>query len=87
MPNPEHLAIIQQGVGAWNKWRNNNLDIRPDLTSADLTGAKLSAATRTRADQMYLLFQEEVVGVADRGRPPGSGGPHGRTSPGSTSQG
>ena len=27
MANPEHLALLKQAVGVWNKWRYENLDI------------------------------------------------------------
>lgn len=44
MANPEHVAILHQGVPAWNEWRNTNTDIEPDLSEADLTGFNLSGA-------------------------------------------
>jgi uncharacterized protein YjbI with pentapeptide repeats len=44
MANPEHLQILKQGVEAWNAWREQNRDIKPDLTEADLTGADLTGA-------------------------------------------
>jgi hypothetical protein len=37
MANEEHLAILKKGVGAWNRWRDRNLEIRPDLSGADLS--------------------------------------------------
>lgn len=43
MGNPEHIAIIQNStVEEWNKWRLENLKIRPDLTRADLSNRDLS---------------------------------------------
>jgi hypothetical protein len=36
MAKPEHLAILRQGVIAWNKWREENPGIRPDLGGAGL---------------------------------------------------
>jgi len=36
MANPEHLAILKQGVEQWNKWRRANSGIQPDLSGADL---------------------------------------------------
>ncbi len=44
--NPEHLHILKSGVGQWNRWRENNPTIRPDLSGAyfkesDLSGADL----------------------------------------------
>ena len=35
-PNPEHLAILRQGVDAWNAWRVENLLRRPNLKGAYL---------------------------------------------------
>lgn len=32
MANPEHLKILKQGVEAWNKWREENPEVRPDLS-------------------------------------------------------
>ena len=42
MANEEHVALLKQGVEVWNKWREENPDIRPDLSEADLTGANLA---------------------------------------------
>jgi len=36
MANPDHLAILKQGVVAWNAWREANPDVRPDLVGAKL---------------------------------------------------
>jgi TIR domain-containing protein/pentapeptide repeat protein len=44
MANPEHLQILKQGVEAWNVWRHQNWDIRPDLHGADLRNASLDGA-------------------------------------------
>jgi TIR domain/Pentapeptide repeats (8 copies) len=44
MANPEHLAILRQGVEAWNEWRSAKPDVRPDLYEADLRQADLSKA-------------------------------------------
>jgi hypothetical protein len=41
MANNEHVALLKQGVDAWNKWRDENPDIPPDLSGADLSNAKL----------------------------------------------
>ncbi len=50
MANEEHLAILKKGVAAWNKWRKQHLDIRPDLCEGDLVGANLIRANLTVAD-------------------------------------
>ncbi len=46
MANPEHLKILKQGVGEWNKWREENPDVDPDFHEADLRGADLGAVLR-----------------------------------------
>jgi uncharacterized protein YjbI with pentapeptide repeats len=61
MADPEHLAQLKQGVEAWNRWRDENREIIPDirinpnlrgadLTQADLTGADLSEVDLTGTD-------------------------------------
>ncbi|MCL4552213.1 MAG: toll/interleukin-1 receptor domain-containing protein [Candidatus Marsarchaeota archaeon] len=40
MANSEHLAILKQGVIVWNQWRDKYPDIKPDLSEADLNGAR-----------------------------------------------
>jgi hypothetical protein len=41
MANEEHFKMLMQSVGAWNQWRKENPDIRPDLRRAKLREAKL----------------------------------------------
>jgi len=48
MANEEHLAILKEGVAAWNEWRAQHLDIRPNLGRANLGGANLSRADLSR---------------------------------------
>jgi uncharacterized protein YjbI with pentapeptide repeats len=60
MANQEHLDILKKGVEEWNKWRENNSDIAPDLFGANLReeglfeanfdGAYLSKADLTEAN-------------------------------------
>ena len=38
----EHVALLKQGVDAWNAWREQNPNIRPDLSKADLSRADLT---------------------------------------------
>jgi uncharacterized protein YjbI with pentapeptide repeats len=42
MAYQSHLEILQQGVEAWNAWREQNPTIVPALANADLTGMVLS---------------------------------------------
>ena len=50
MANQEHLVLLKQEVGDWNEWRKEHRDIRPDLRSANLTGADLRSANLNGAD-------------------------------------
>jgi uncharacterized protein YjbI with pentapeptide repeats len=50
MANEEHLAVLEQGVKQWNKWRRQNKSSEPDLRKADLHGADLSGADLSKAD-------------------------------------
>jgi hypothetical protein len=50
MANNAHVAMLKQGVAAWNAWRDENPDIRPDLIGADLSGANLSGVNLIEAN-------------------------------------
>ncbi len=44
MANSEQIKILYQGVEAWNKWRDKNDEIKPDLSGANLSWRYLSGA-------------------------------------------
>jgi hypothetical protein len=44
MANQEHVKLLKQGVAHWNAWREQNQEIKPDLSGADLSDADLSGA-------------------------------------------
>jgi hypothetical protein len=46
----EHVALLKKGVAAWNTWRDENPDIRPDLTGADLSKADFCQANLSGAN-------------------------------------
>jgi len=50
MANQEQVEILKQGIEIWNQWRNNNPDVKLDLSRADLSGANLSGADLSGAD-------------------------------------
>ena len=50
MANHEHVALLKQGVAAWNAWRAENPNVHPDLISADLSEADLLGADLCEAD-------------------------------------
>jgi hypothetical protein len=41
MANPDHLAILKQGVPAWNKWRGDHPKVRGDFKKASFFEAPL----------------------------------------------
>jgi len=59
MANDEHVAILKKGVAAWNAWRKENPNIRPDLYEADLPRANLHGANLFRAN----LFGADLRGA------------------------
>jgi hypothetical protein len=63
MANDEHVARLKQGVAVWNRWRDENPNIPPDLGEAildgvNLTGANLSGAFLNRAVLSYAKLPE-----------------------------
>ena len=65
MANEEHLAILKQGVEVWNRWREVNLDIIPDLRKANLGGMDLRGAFLLGADLVGADFGEAIFNEAD----------------------
>ncbi len=49
MANPEHLAILNEGVEAWNRWRRENPLVIPHLSGAEMRDANLTGVDFTRA--------------------------------------
>ncbi|UUO14384.1 pentapeptide repeat-containing protein [Dolichospermum heterosporum] len=65
MANPEHLALLKQAVGVWNKWRYENLDINPDLSWANLIWTDLSGAYLLGAKLYQANLSEANLSGAD----------------------
>jgi TIR domain/Pentapeptide repeats (8 copies) len=75
MANPEHLAILKEGVGAWNNWRRTNPSVIPCLDGADLSNkdsskalfgkANLSLANLKRADLSWADLNGASLSQAD----------------------
>lgn len=66
MANQEHLDILKQGVETWNQWRQEHLDILPDLKDAKLSnvnlrGADLSGANLIRADLNRVILNRATL--------------------------
>lgn len=70
MANEEHLAILKQGVEVWNKWREANPDVRPDLSKtnlyeADLRWANLSETNLSKVNLGRADLSWADLSVAD----------------------
>src|SRR5271165_1066056 len=66
MANPEHLAILRQGVEQWNKWRRENPGIElPDLQLANLGSASLIGANFNQAILMFANLNGAGLGGAN----------------------
>lgn len=50
MAKEKHFKILKQGAEAWNKWRDANPGVYPELSYADLRKADLSELNLSRAD-------------------------------------
>jgi len=57
MPIEEHLNKIKQGVDAWNQWREENPEIFPDLTQADIRGCQLQKINLSNTDLKEAKLQ------------------------------
>jgi uncharacterized protein YjbI with pentapeptide repeats len=77
MANEEHLAILRQGVEAWNAWRRQHNGVRPNLHGAvlaganlfgaDLSDASLTDANLRGADLERAQLQSALLMMADLG--------------------
>lgn len=56
MANAEHLQILEQGVEAWNQWRQDNPDVIPDLDQAKLNDKDLSEINLSHAQLRKANF-------------------------------
>jgi hypothetical protein len=71
MANEEHLAILKQGVEAWNAWRLERPDVRPDLGEANLSGADLRGADLRRVNLGGTIRATTIRSLPPGGIPPG----------------
>jgi len=68
MANPEHLEILKQGAKAWNKWRDEHREIRPDLSEAYLSDAVLSYTNLSDANLRGVFLRgADLIGAFFRG--------------------
>src|SRR5262249_46341484 len=65
MANDEHVALLRQGVAAWNAWRDENPNIHPDLSEAYLSEADLGGANLGGADLYRVNLIEAKLSLAN----------------------
>jgi uncharacterized protein YjbI with pentapeptide repeats len=75
MANQEYLDLLKRDTDAWNKWREQHPEIRPDLSGthlsvanlnrAILSGANLSGANLREADLSYATLIDTDLSGAD----------------------
>ena len=70
MANPEHLAILKQGVEVWNRWRKEYPAIQPDLSweqfgATALAGVDLSGSNIAGTDFRQSDFRRASFGHAN----------------------
>ncbi len=65
MADAEHVARLKQGVEAWNRWREENPKVEPDLTGAYLPGANLWMADLSRANLHKANLNGAILRNAD----------------------
>jgi TIR domain/Pentapeptide repeats (8 copies) len=50
MAKREHLKILKQGTQIWNRWREQNPTVGPDLSYTDLSGKNLRGSNLSKAN-------------------------------------
>jgi hypothetical protein len=67
MANPDHIAQLMKGVTAWNAWREENRNTRPDLSGANLSRADLTEADLPDANLSGANLNAANLNEADLG--------------------
>jgi uncharacterized protein YjbI with pentapeptide repeats len=65
MANPEHIAILKQGVEQWNKWRDENPELCPNLAEAIFDDTNLNWANLRSANLSRARFKRAHLVCAD----------------------
>ena len=64
MPNNDHLKILMQGADAWNKWRQQNPSVIPDLSGIQLEGMVLSETNLPHSKRKGVLLNLRKVNLS-----------------------
>lgn len=65
MANSEHVNKIKDGVSSWNKWREENPDIEPDLGWANLVSLDLSNVQLSNSNLKLAFCRDSNFTNAD----------------------
>jgi hypothetical protein len=65
MANESHLSVLKQGVESWNQWREQDRNIKPDLSEADLPRVNLSGAALWGVDLSQANLRWANLSEAD----------------------
>ena len=65
MAKREHVEKLKSGVDQWNKWREENPDIKPDLSWANLVGTDLKGVNLSGANMKLAFCKGEDLTGAD----------------------
>jgi uncharacterized protein YjbI with pentapeptide repeats len=68
MADETHLAVLRQGVAAWNAWREAHADICPELASVSLRGLDLAGADLAGADLRMTDLRGTILSGATLNR-------------------
>jgi uncharacterized protein YjbI with pentapeptide repeats len=69
--NEQHLSILEKGRNAWNKWRDENKNIRPDLTDIavglpfDLRGFNLYRVNFSESTLDRVILEKAMLREAN----------------------
>ena len=65
MANEAHLEVLNSGVEAWNRWREENPDTLPDLSHGNLVGLMLMGVNFSQADLCQVNLRLTNMSGAD----------------------
>jgi uncharacterized protein YjbI with pentapeptide repeats len=65
MANESHLSVLKQGVKAWNRWREQDSSVNPQLGEANLDRADLRRANLRDANLRDANLSKADLSEAD----------------------
>jgi uncharacterized protein YjbI with pentapeptide repeats len=67
MSDPQHMSILNQGVEAWNEWRDQNPSVIPNLKRANLRGYVLDGVNFRGVNLRWTILHKASLRNADLG--------------------